>query len=71
MMGQAAEMVMLRKGAVVTTPDRDSLRRMIEEALPTVRERAELLDEISSALEHGEDLEALTLMRRYCGLPPT
>ncbi len=55
------------EGGAPADPDR--LRRTIEEALPIARERRQLLDEIKDALEEGDDHAALTLMRRYLGLP--
>lgn len=48
----------------------DALRRMIEGMVPVVRERAQLLEEVTTALEGGDDPRALSLMRRYCGLKP-
>lgn len=47
----------------------DGLRRLIEKALPIAHERRQLLDEIRDALKEGDDQAALTLMRRYLGLP--
>lgn len=48
----------------------DVMRSAIEAALPVVRERAELLRDVSDALEADDTHRAVSLMRRYCGLPP-
>lgn len=49
------------------TPD---LRRLVEVALPAARERQKVLLEIRRALEEGDDQAALSMMRRFVGLPP-
>lgn len=52
------------------TLDQDRLRRLVEEALPVARERAQLALDIRDALMRGDEISAITLMRRYVGLPP-
>lgn len=49
--------------------DRETLRRVMDAALPAARDRAALLAEVRGALAVGDDRAALALMRRYCGLP--
>jgi hypothetical protein len=47
----------------------DALRRTVEQALPVAKARAQMVEEIRTALEQGEERTAIALMRRYCGLP--
>jgi hypothetical protein len=42
---------------------------MVEEILPVARERAQLATEIRDALVRDDEATAVTLMRRYVGLP--
>jgi hypothetical protein len=51
--------------------DEDRLRQVVETILPVARKRAELLGEMSEALQRGDDSAALALARRICGLPTT
>lgn len=49
--------------------DRNHLRRLIEAALPPAKERAELIGQMRDALLAGDDMAALRLARKVCGLP--
>lgn len=48
---------------------RDSLRRLVEEALPAAREQAQLIADMRAAFDKGDEQSALALARRLCGLP--
>lgn len=52
------------------TADEDRLRQAVEEALRVGEERRQILVEIRTALEQGDDRAALALVRRIVGLPP-
>ena len=56
--------------AALAVVGRDTLRAMVEAALPIARERASLLLEMRGALERGDERLALTLAYRLAGLNP-